>query len=99
MATCERRCADGYKADIADGARGTVLARTEYCVVNSRVFRFCFEGNGVMTLSIDLIRRVRYRKLKSGEVVEPMRYVLDWCGLAPGIGMICDLARPHPACG
>jgi integrase len=31
-----------------------------------------------MTLSINLTRRVRRRKLKSGEVVEQVRYVLNW---------------------
>ena len=31
-----------------------------------------------MTLLINLTRRVRRRKLKSGETVEQVRYVLNW---------------------
>jgi integrase len=31
-----------------------------------------------MALSINLTRRIRRRKLKSGEVVEQTRYVLNW---------------------
>src|SRR5579862_4285475 len=35
-------------------------------------------GTTSMTLNINLTRRVRRRKLKSGEIIEQTRYVLNW---------------------
>jgi integrase len=42
------------------------------------MFPYLFGWNADMTLSINLTRRVRRRKLKSGETVDQTRYVLNW---------------------
>jgi integrase len=44
----------------------------------SRVSFLILIGTKFMALSINLTRRIRRRKLKSGEVVEQTRYVLNW---------------------
>ena len=45
----------------------------------SSCFRFAFDQRPtLMTLNINLTRRVRRRKLKDGSVVEQTRYVLNW---------------------
>ena len=59
-------------------ARRRLRQRNNCRLLLARVSVFIFARNDDMALSINLTRRVRRRKLKSGAVVDQTRYVLNW---------------------